>query len=198
MHHLRRFLAPASLAIAALLVLILAAQNRSLEQRYADCVHAMTHPRAGRFVPEFATTALDGTPITLAKNNGTTPQLLIFFTTTCPYCRASLPAWHELYDSSQRLPPDKRPQVIGASLDSADATLHYVNMNGLPFPVVTFPYKQQRLYNVRGVPQIMIVGNDGRIAFARSGALDTRPAIDSVLSALSSPAASPPSAARSR
>ena len=75
-------------------------QNRALAHANRVLLQRATQPHAGLFVPTYAATTLDGKAVTLGALGQR--QLLIFFRTTCPYCRASTPAFNAL---AERLAP---------------------------------------------------------------------------------------------
>jgi peroxiredoxin len=62
--------------------------------------------------------------------------------------------------------------VVGISLDSADATRRYGEAQGLTFPLVTVPARKlKQLYRARAVPQTLVLDEEGRVLFARTGLL---------------------------
>lgn len=150
----------------------LAEQNRLLSRRAVE-------PHAGLFVPAFPAATLDGAPVTLGKLGDR--QLLIFFRTTCPYCRASTPAWKAI---AERLAPDSQIALYGVALDSANAARAYAGEYALRFPVIAqLTPRLVSLYRVSRVPLILVLNEQGRMAYARLGVLDTPAAVDSVVRA---------------
>lgn len=164
---------------------MLARQNVELRQRLEQVRRDATQPRAGLFAPTFTAVSLDGTQRTIGERGDGGRQLLLFFTTTCAYCRASLPAWRELSAVADSL-VSPRVEVIGVVLDSAHRAPAYAAEHALPYPVVPLASPKLRsLYRARSVPLVMVVDHDGRVLFARTGVLeDGAAAVDSVRRAM--------------
>ncbi len=188
---LRRILFPAVLGVACLLVLVLSIQLQQLRDRLDRVVRRATRPHAGMYVPTVRVAQLDGDSVTVGEAGPRERQLLLVFTTTCPYCRTSLPAWKQLATTAQATADSGRVLVYGVSLDSAEATRIYRDAHALPFPTVRFTSKLPDLYRFWSVPTIVLLDETGRILYARQGVLTSGPAIDSVLAALHAPPPTP-------
>lgn len=80
----------AALALASALVVALGWQVMQLREGQRWLVERVDRPYVGMFVPKVAATALDGRALSLGQPQGRR-QVLFFFNTTCPHCRASLP-----------------------------------------------------------------------------------------------------------
>ncbi len=162
-------------------------QNRALTGQNRRLAREVVEPRAGLFVPEYPVTTIDQAPVTLGAVGQR--QVLIFFRTTCPYSRASTPAWNAV---AARLQDHPEISVYGVALDSADATRTYGADHQLRFPLIARPDPRLiGLYRVSGVPLIVVVSEEGRMAYARLGVLDAAAAVDSVVTAARTPG--PPS-----
>jgi peroxiredoxin len=75
--------------------------------------------------------------------------VLAFLTTTCPYCRNSLPVWEEVHSelTSRGLP------LIGISFDPLENTRHYADEHGIEWPVYVLASDADRdLLKVAAVP----------------------------------------------
>jgi peroxiredoxin len=141
----------------------------------------MRHLHPGQHVPTVRAATLAGDSVTLGETAPGRSQVLIFFTTTCPYCRATLPAWRDL---SRSLLADRagRHDVYWISLSSRDSTRQYVADHAITAPVVFLPDKKdRRVYGVHGVPVTVVLDGRGRVVHARRAALETAASIDSVL-----------------
>lgn len=175
---LKPLLLPAALAVASILVVVLALRVRRLNGENAELVKYATQPRAGMFVPAFSSATTDGVEMSVA-----TPrrgrQVLFVFNHTCPYCRASIPAWTRIAAEAEAA--GGRGAAAGLSLDAPDTTRAYVARHGLRYPVVAFPDRRTAaLYRTRLVPVTMVVDSSGRVLLARIGELREGPAMDSV------------------
>jgi peroxiredoxin len=163
-----------------------------LARRYADLSRSYDMlrqrsglPHAGYFVPTFAGRTASGDTLQIGATSDVRHRQLVFvLTTTCPYCRQTLPVWSKLTDSARRL-AGWTVDVIGISLDSAAATKRYGEAQGLGFPLVTFPSRKlKQLYRARAVPQTLVLDEEGRVLYARTGLLEPTATLDSVYRAL--------------
>ena len=162
-------------------------QNRALAHANRVLLDRATQPHAGLFVASYPAATLDGKPVTLGALGQR--QVLIFLRTTCPYCRASTPAFNAL---AERLATDSKLAVYGVALDSAHTARVYAAEHGLRFPVIAeLAPRLVGLYRVSSVPLILVLNEQGRMTYARLGVLDSA-AVDSVVTAAE---ARPPAAA---
>ena len=101
-------------------------------------------------------------------------------TTTCPFCRATLPVWAVLADSLARLGKG-HIRVVAISLDSLGQSRRYAAEHGIRYPVVTLlSEKLRRLYRARWVPQTIVLNSEGVVLFAHVGRIQAGPTLDSV------------------
>lgn len=111
----------------------------------------------------------------LAEHRGKKPLLLTFFLHTCPHCHYALAS---LRKSLEALPEDKRPLLIGISVENRPyAVRQLLAEEDLDFfPVVFDPdAKIRTAYGaLRAVPIIIGVNADGRIAWRMEGWNDDR------------------------
>ncbi len=171
------------LAAAAVLVVVLALKVRELNERYARLYERIRYPYAGMWVPTFRAATLAGDSVTVGETQGGRRQVLFFFTTTCPYCEATLPAWRELAGMLGTLRGPK-VEVYGVSLDSVAVTRKYVEEHRLPYPVLFFPQdKLVSIYRAGTVPLTAVLDEQGRMVHARIGEIgrSERASIDSVV-----------------
>ena len=107
-------------------------------------------------------------------------QVLFVLTTTCRFCRATLPIWATLADSLKRLNGDAI-RVVALSLDSTEQTRRYVSEHGIGYSVASFPTgKMRRLYRAGSVPQTLVLDAWGVVRYAHVGQLAPGPELDSV------------------
>lgn len=180
------------LLVATPLVYRLADQNDELVQRLTNLREATRKPLPGYAVPTFTAPTLEGDTVTVGQTSPGQRQLLFVFTTTCPYCQATLPAWKHLASRVQADPGlDREVEVLGISKDSLAATRAYRHEHDLEFPILQFPRRKLvRLYRGGAVPLTMILDADGVVEYSRIGQIDLETAaMDSVVSALRSPPA---------
>jgi peroxiredoxin len=175
------FLPSLGLTAAAILVVMLTLQVRSLREELGAERRNAAVLRTGMFVPAVQGFTLDGAPAALAETPAGERQVLFLYNTRCPYCLQTLPAWKEL---AGRLAGDTSVQVYGVSVDSADLTLRYAREHALPYPTVLLhPRSLRSLYRADVVPQTVVLDAEGYVLHARAGVLDTTAALDSVIAA---------------
>lgn len=141
-------------------------------------------PYQGFLVPAFHARTLAGDTVTVGASSPGGTQLLFFFTTTCPFCLETLPAWKRIAEEVQTVGRGA-VRVYGVSLSAEGETRDYARVHGLPFPVVFFPEPRlERLYRVLGVPFTVVLGSGGVMRHVRFGSLaGSSAAVDSVLCA---------------
>lgn len=171
------------LAAACVLLIILGTQLKEERKRNDDMLRRFTLPHTGMYLPRFETKTLTGDTVAIGVSSDSGRQVLFVFTTTCPYCVASLPAWRAIADSVRlgALPA----RLFGITLDSTAATSHYVQVHELSYPVVRFPHRRFRqFYRATQVPQTIVLDDEGLVLYARTGQMDAGLGLDSVLTAL--------------
>lgn len=171
------------LLLSCALVTALAWQLRTLRQERRDLVERVNDPFIGMYVPQVALSGLDGQPVMLGRPRADY-QLLYFFSTTCPHCRASLPM---LKTIAAQVPTASagRAELIGvASASTADAQA-YAREHGLRFPIAaTTDVRTAMLFRAHSVPLLLVIGADGRVRYSRIGVIDEPQDLRAVLAAL--------------
>ncbi len=168
--------------MALVLVGVLGTQNRSLERRYFALAEQARLPYRGLTVPAFDAATLAGDSVRIGESREGSAQILFFFTTTCPYCKATLPAWNRIASEAGS---QGKVAIYGIQLDSAQAGLEYAESYSLSFPLVTLPDPRIRQwYRVRLVPTTVVLDRTGMVVYARGGEITARETIDSVLAAV--------------
>lgn len=171
-----KFLPIAGLAVSTLLVVVLAASHRDLSDRHQELLRFATEPHAGMYVPAFDATTIGGDTLKIGEARPGQRQLLFFLTTSCPYCRASIPAWKELTRSAP-----VEASVVAVALDSTHLVEAYRRQHGLELPIIVLSDRRLRaLYRVNRVPLTMVVDESGRVLAARTGELSESAAVDSI------------------
>jgi thiol-disulfide isomerase/thioredoxin len=185
------------LAAACGVILLLVNKYEALGKDYQRLQIQAALPQAGYIMPTFRSiAALTGDSLTVGEtSDSASRQLLFVLTTTCPYCKKTLPLWAALADSARKL-AGWRIAVVAISLDSAPATGRYAVEHALPYPVTTFPIRKLReLYRARAVPQTMVLDHQGRVLFGRTGVLEPSAVLDSIYQALTWRPPAPPTVA---
>ncbi|MGD2216060.1 MAG: redoxin domain-containing protein [Gemmatimonadales bacterium] len=133
------------------------------------------------YVPVVRAPSVRGDSFVIGEASEGERQVLVGFSTTCGYCDASLASWESI---TTHLAEESGVRVFGVSRDSLETTRAYVEDRGLSFPVVTFSEPRIRaLYRLQAVPQTLILEGEGRMIYARLGAVESEAAVDSVVAA---------------
>ena len=177
-----------ALAAAALLVVVLGQQKRELitqvEKAQLDLRRATTEPLRGMYMPAFQASTLEGGSATIGELPAEGRQVLLMYTTTCPFCLSSIPAWKQVTAAVDTM-TGTRATVYGVSLDSVDVTRQYIVKHGLPYQTVRFPNgKVAGMYRAGTVPVTLVLDEQGRTIYSRTGELKAQAAIDSVIAAI--------------
>ncbi|MCC7133688.1 MAG: redoxin domain-containing protein [Gemmatimonadales bacterium] len=175
----------AALLTASALIAALTRRYDDLRKAYADQRMRLALPYPGLLLPTIGVAMAEGDSVNIGRMTDSTGKQLIFvFTTTCRFCKATVPLWRELADSIRFL-KGGQVQVVGLSLDSPEATHLFGATFDLDFPVgVLPPGKDRQLLRAVMVPQTLVLDHEGRVMFARTGVFSSQSAIDSVYQAL--------------
>ena len=104
------------------------------------------------------------------------------FSTSCEFCKVTLPAWKRIAGT---FAGNSQVKVVGISVDGVQVSREYVDEHGLEFPVVSFTDRKLRaLYRAGITPQTLIVDAEGKVSFARIGAVTETGAVDSIIEAV--------------
>jgi thiol-disulfide isomerase/thioredoxin len=169
----------------SLVLIVLARRVNQLSEAYSALQKRSSEPYRGYVVPTVRAETLSGDTLVVGETkDSNSVQVVYVFTTTCPYCRATLPMWDAVSDSTQRL-YGSRVEVVGMSLDSTRMTAEYAESNRLAYPVGFFPdWKAARHYRARMVPQTLVLSRIGQVLYAHIGQLSPGAGLDSLYAAV--------------
>lgn len=160
------------------MVFVLSNALKDARGKYASLYDISTRPHAGDYLPTVSVLNLTGGTVVIGDPKEDQLQVVYFFNTACPYCLRSLP---EVSRLAQWIKESGRLTFLGVSLDSAPATMEYVDSNNVPFPVFTFAdHRGPSLLRARAVPMLVAIASDGKVVWSRSGAVLDGAARDSL------------------
>ncbi len=175
------------LAGAAVLVVVLASQKRDLLARIESLTTRIRDPYVGMYVPAATLPSVTGGSILLGEAPPGHVQVLFVFSTSCQYCKASLPAWKQI---AAELAASEGVEVVWVSLDGVEPTRRYLVEHGIELPVVSLTDQRLRaLYRAGTTPQTTVVDAEGRVGYSYLGAVTEAVVIDSILNAAATVAA---------
>lgn len=126
----------------------------------------------GKPAPDFHLSSLDGRTLSPGDFRGRKSLVVAFWVSWCGPCREELLQLAAFYQRTHK--PDSNYEIVAISIDDdpAAARKAAVNMK-LPFPVLLdeaertaagfFPGKISRLYHVNGIPELFLIGKEGRV-----------------------------------
>lgn len=183
------------LVLATVLVVVLALQLRKANADMRWFAERATRPYVGMYVPRVPVASLDGQTHELGQPKADY-QLVFFFTTTCPYCRASLPLVKNI---ARDLPATsgQRAEILGVAFATPAQAQAYAREHALDFPVIALEDRRiSMLFRARKVPAFLVIDRNGRVKHSHSGVLNTKHSVKDILAAVR-PEAAPPTAAPS-
>lgn len=174
------------LSLSAAMLVALGVKYRTLREGFLEHRRADTRIQRGAYVPSFTGVSTAGDSLTVGVPSAGRRQLLILLTSTCPFCRETLPVWKGLAERLSGLSSaGQGVRVLGLTTDSMSVATKYAEANDLPFPLVPFPNRKlASLYRGFTVPQTIVIDAEGRVVFARHGVIGTAQAADSIVAAL--------------
>jgi len=173
----------------------LAMEVRALAPQARALQRSKVMPVPGMFVPTVRTATAAGDSITVGETKAGRIQVLIYFATTCQYCRETLPALTRI---SRALLADSlhRFDVVWISMSPRDSTRTYLAEHDIEFPTVHMPHwKFNRLLRVNGVPMTVVADHNGRVIHVHPSVFRNAAEEDSIMSAATAAALSAGAAA---
>jgi peroxiredoxin len=121
--------------------------------------------------PDFVLTDLNGQKFRLSDHKGKRPVLLIFSTTWCTFCRAEIPHFKSLYASYAK----QGLEIVNIDIqESKEKVAKFVTKNELPYrTLLDEDGTVSGVYEVRGVPTMVLVDKNGMIVCHQCRTVDT-------------------------
>lgn len=120
--------------------------------------------------PDFRLKGIKGQEVSLGDLQGR-PVLLVFGTTWCPYCREEIPRIKEIYWQGR----EKKLEVLNIYVNESESKVaDFAAKYALPYPVLLDKDGSvAERYQVRGVPTLVLLDRQGKIACYQCRNLDT-------------------------
>lgn len=166
-------------------IVALIKRHTDLRKAYFELRTRASRPYRGYVVPTFRAGTITGDSVTIGElPDSSSRQLVFVLTTTCPYCRATLPLWAAVADSARRQRP-VHTTVVALSLDSLALTQRYASDHKVSYAVATFPnWKLPVHFRASAVPVTMVLDYRGRVLYAHTGLVQGKPTVDSLYRAI--------------
>lgn len=172
--------------VAAAALVALTLQLRALRAAHREQTRRAADPAAGIRLPEVTLATSAGDSVRVGTPAAGERQLVLAYSSNCPHCRASAPAWQLALATLDSAPVPTR--VVLVALDSiAEAADSFAHAHGLRGEVVRLPPRWWRAMRVTRVPAVMLVDSGGRLRYGRTGALIAAHTTDSLLHAIRTP-----------
>lgn len=158
--------------IAVMAIVGLAVDNFRLRTAIREGRSGSEQPiKPGLTLPDAAFLRSDGGEFTLSGQLGHSANggLLYFFTTTCPYCRQSLPKIGLIARTVQ----SRAMTFWGISLDGEMATRRYKEHEDIRWAVTTLPKDSEFRALIRRVPTVLLVNRTGEVLESWQGQVDS-------------------------
>ena len=135
--------------IAGLFVLAACGDSTTAEQR----------PDA-TIAEDFSLTGPAGEAVRLSRSVQRSPQLVLFWATWCPYCRALMPHLQSIV-----IEHEGRIGVLAVNIREDGDPAAYLEENGFDFTLLLEGDEVGEQYGVKGTPSLYLVDSDMRILF---------------------------------
>lgn len=124
---------------------------------------------SGEALPELPLTSLSGESRTIADiTRSYNATVVAFLTTTCPFCRESLPVWERVHNELRA----NGGSVIGISLDPVEETQRYVEEHTIAWPTyVISDLRERSTVKVPAVPVTLAIAEKLTISGVWMGVL---------------------------
>ena len=143
-------------------------QNRQLKDMLKGPPQ-MEPLKAGEHLETVKVQTLDGTTTDLAYTEPSQKYLLFVFSTTCPHCEKTLPAWQTIANNK-----NDNCNILGISIHTLEETNKFVAAKNINFVTVTAAEDTSfsRKYKVAGVPETILISGNGTVEKAWVGELN--------------------------
>lgn len=130
-------------------------------------VERLPRPQAGVAAPDFSLSLLDGSSFSLADARGEV-VVLNFWASWCPTCLEWAPLLDEIWEEYRH----RGVRLLGIAVtDDIESVTAVAERSMLSYPLALDEADGRitRVYGVTGVPTLVVIDEEGRVAYRRSG-----------------------------
>jgi thiol-disulfide isomerase/thioredoxin len=113
-----------------------------------------------KLAKDFSLAGLSGEPVRLSRSVQQSPQLVLFWATWCPYCRALMPHLQSIV-----MEHEGRIGVLAVNIREDGDPAAYLEENGFDFTLLLEGDEVGEKYGVKGTPSLYLVDSDMRVFF---------------------------------
>lgn len=153
---------------------LLIRQNEKLKARVSKLDRSL-EIKPGKELPPLEGIDINGDKLAIAYGEDPRKTLLLVFSPNCRFCKENIGGWHEVL---KRL-DDNLVRVIGISINRDGAKEFAILHKLTDIPVMTEMDAAYRVsYNLNLVPQMILIGADGRVERVWTGKLADEEKLD--------------------
>ncbi len=153
-------------AVLTILVVVLSWQKKELTFEKQRLQAEEYYPKKTEWIPEQTFTAMDGRPVRIGQGTSGR-QIVLHFSTKCPYCQSSAKFIAELSRAAKRQGIEMvafTPETNRSDVERFMAT------NGMDFPVVSVPERKTLgALRFRMSPTLLVLSPQGQIEYTHVG-----------------------------
>lgn len=163
----KKLLVVLGLFIGFLVVLNVLLLKQNLQMRSQLEKYQPQKLKVGESVQSFTAKDLNGETVNISFSDNSKKRFLLYFTSTCPYCKQQFPEWKQLISQAK----EKNIEVLGivSENENKEALKEYLNTFGCgiesetPLQVLILPNKTLQDYKLSLTPTTVLLSNDGKV-----------------------------------
>lgn len=117
----------------------------------------------GEVMPDWTLNDAAGRPVEFRQDSAGSASVVLFWMTTCPYCRALMPNLQTLADEFRGRPV----KFYALNVWETGDPVAYLEKNGLSFRLLLDADDVARANDIKGTPGLFVVDADGRVIYKR-------------------------------
>ena len=121
---------------------------------------AVASPAMADVSPNWTLESASGETIELQRQVSERPQVVLFWATWCPFCKALMP-----HLQSIKFEHGDDIDILAVSIREDGDPVAYLNDNGMNFIALPDGDEVAALYEIRGTPGVLIIDGDRKIRF---------------------------------